>query len=392
MASLLHKAMQHRAMPECGRDSPQLPAERQLLRRYPGGQPSQLATDLKNRQQRVVIDGQFSSWVNVRSGVPQGSVLGPLLFVLFINDIVNVISSDTNILLYADDMKIWRIINTAEDQLSLQSDINNLHQWSIDNKMKFHPSKCNLVRSALRTNILDTSYHLDGTPIALADNVKDLGVMIHPKLLYNMHHKKIVSESSQRLGLVKRNCSITKCTKMRKVLYLSLVRSLYEHCSNVWRPTNPTQIEKFERIQKKGVKWVFNDGYARYSKLEYFNKLKQLKILPINLKFELNDMIPFHKIFYDLSVVKLPSYLITRADDHDRVHFQRETRTYNDNDRLKIKCTVTPRVNAFKNTFFHRAHLSWNKIPFDIRSIENPDTFKTKLEKFLWLIAENEIG
>ena len=346
---------------------------------------------LKDRQQRVVIDGKFSSWEPVRSGVPQGSVLGPIFFVLFINDIVNEVSPGTSVLLYADDMKIWRKVDTLADQYNLQTDINRLCQWSINNKMRFHPSKCKVLKSTLKTHIIPTVYTMDNTELVISESERDLGVIMHTKLLYNRHHKSILGKASQKLGLVKRNCSIVECHKSRKVLYLSLIRSLFEHCSTIWRPMTPTQLHKFERIQKRAVKWIFNESYCRYSERSYFDKLKFLNVLPIDYKFQLNDMVMFHKIFYDSSVVKMPTFLITQNDDTDGRYFQRQTRNYNNDDRLKFKCTITPRVNAFKDCFFYRSHCFWNSLPLELREVESPDCFKSKLEEHLWLLARNSL-
>ena len=97
---------------------------------------------LRSRKQRVILDNVISECVDVLSGVPQGSILGPLLFVLFINDIYTNIDKDTNITLFADDAKIWRDINSEADCEILQNDINTLSTWSRNNKMSFHPDKC----------------------------------------------------------------------------------------------------------------------------------------------------------------------------------------------------------------------------------------------------------
>ena len=340
---------------------------------------------LMDRQQRVVIDGEFSTWQPVLSGVPQGSILGPLLFVLFINDIVKVISPDTNIVLYADDLKIWRKISNAADHNVLQSDISNLHTWATENKMNFHPSKCKVLRSTLKLKPLILDYTMAGCILETTENERDLGVIINSKLLYNKHHNQIVPKSSQRLGLLKRNCSFTKCIKSRKILYLTIVRSLYEHCSPIWRPINQTQLNKFDKIQKRAIKWIFNETYCRYSVRQYFEKQKYLKILPIESKFILNDIIMFHKIFYNLSVVQLPKYIITYdRSNADAAMFQRQTRQFNSTDRLKVRCTISPRVNAFKNSFFYRVHLLWNELPLEIRDIERPECFKTNLEQYIW--------
>ena len=147
------------------------------------------------------------------------------------------------------------------------------------------------------------------------------------------------------------------------------------------------------RDRKRAVKWINNETYCRYSVKEYFSKLKALNILPIDYKFLLNDLIMFHKIFYNMSVVQLPGYLVTQdRTNTDVTYFQRQTRTFNNSDRLKLKCTITPRVNAFKNSFFYRSHLEWNMLPLDLRLIEKSELFKSRLEKHLWQVAESKIN
>ena len=99
------------------------------------------ATYLEGKTQSVAVGGSVLSELPVLSGVPQGSILGPIIFVLFLNDIVSGIHDGTNILMYADDTKIWRQMDSYDDYITLQLDINYLHDWSLNNKLKFHPYK-----------------------------------------------------------------------------------------------------------------------------------------------------------------------------------------------------------------------------------------------------------
>ena len=131
--------------------------------------------------------------------------------------------------------------------------------------------------------------------------------------------------------------------------------------------------------------------YIHYSTREYFEKQKLLNILPIKIKFDLNDLFMFHRIFHGLSVVKFPFYIVTydRSNANERM-FQRQTRQFNDSDRLKVRCTVTPKVNAFKNSFFHRTHTLWNDLPIELRSTEDPVLFKARLNLYLWEKLAND--
>ena len=140
---------------------------------------------LKGRKQRALVSGKFSTILDVKSGVPQGSILGPLLFVLFINDIHTKISENTQIMLYADDTKIWRHILALIDHEILQRDIDSLNAWATLNKMKFHPEKCKILSiNNFNYNILQElpfyfyPYELDNTVLDYVNEEKDLGVLM----------------------------------------------------------------------------------------------------------------------------------------------------------------------------------------------------------------------
>ena len=313
---------------------------------------------LRDRKQCVVIDSKFSNFSAVHSGVPQGSILGPLLFILFINDISNIIHSDSHILLYADDMKVLRDIESINDQEKLQEDINALYNWSVANKMKFHPKKCSVLRVTLKNQPFLYTYRLANDILEMSVNVKDLGIIITNKLKWPNHHSNLLSKASQKLGLLKRSCAFTKNMQYRKILFLAIIRSQFEHCSSIWTP-NSSQLLKFELLQKRGIKWIHDEDYCSYTKQMYHQKLKNLDIMPLELKFLLNDLVLFHNIVYNVSVIKMPEYLISAADiENNEVRgenrfFQRQTRNYNETDKLKFKSKITPKVNAFSQSFFY---------------------------------------
>ncbi len=136
---------------------------------------------LTGRTQRVVVDGEASAPASVLSGVPQGSVLGPLLFLLFVNDITGGISSSVH--LFADDCLIYREINPQEDSVKLQKDLDNLVKWSDTWQMSFNTSKCYFMTISLTgRNVPITDYSMDGTSLAVKTDNPYLGVQIENKL------------------------------------------------------------------------------------------------------------------------------------------------------------------------------------------------------------------
>ena len=352
---------------------------------------------LMNRMQRVIIDNKFSSFAQVRSGVPQGSILGPLLFVLFINDLCDVLSPGTSVYMYADDTKIWRQIDSEIDQKTLQFDIDRLYEWSLRNKIKFHPDKCKAIRVSLKHKPYNFMYNMNNHDLETVINERDLGVIVSSNLKWNKHQNSILTKARQKLGLLKRTCSFSKNLLHRKILYLSIVRSQFEHCSQVWRPIKTVQMKKFESVQKRGIKWVLNEDYKLYTKSEYHANLKKLDILPIHLKFDFNDIILFHSIVFGTSPIQLPDYFISCPTgylnpDTTARHFQRNTRTTCSYDDLMFKCKTIPKIDAFRDDFFYRTMCLWNSLPLDLRETTSRECFKISLKEHLWIIAEAELG
>ena len=296
--------------------------------------------------------------------------------------------------MYADDTKIWRKIITPLDYLTLQADIDYLNDWAMKNNMKFHPSKCKVLTISLRLPILPLfTYKLGDSPLKYDDVEKDLGVYITPRLSWNSHIDRIYSKACQKLGIVRRNGHIVSDPKCRRALYLSLVRSQFENCSIIWRPTSKTLTDKLESLQKRAIKWILSEEHCNYSAELYTKKCKQVDILPLTLKFDLNDLLFLHKVINDLIPVSLPEYL-TFYQGGSRLR-----RSHLDSRSLVSsiipKCSQTPSYsesetgprNPLYNSFFYRTHMLWNTLSYDVRQTDSPSLFKSEVTKHLWKIA-----
>ena len=164
-----------------------------------------IASFLKGREQRVVLDGKFSKSVSVDSGVPQGTVLGPLLFLLHINDLPQVVSSTVR--LFADDCLLYREIRNRDDQVELQRDLRALEAWGDTWGMKFNATKCNIMRIS-RSNTPHTQFYtLGGLVLTEVDYAKYLGVTISSDLDWTPHINNVCAKGNKLLGFLKLNLS-----------------------------------------------------------------------------------------------------------------------------------------------------------------------------------------
>ena len=292
-----------------------------------------------------------------------------------------------------DDTKIWRTIFSQDDIDCLQNDIHTLDLWAKNNLMKFHPDKCKVlivhntreIMHGENDNDVLSPYFLGDIPIISVGSEKDLGVDMTPKLKWDSQISRLCSSASQKLGMLRRNCFFVSDARRGKTLYLTLVRSLFEHCAVVWRPNNVTLMKKVETIQKKALKWVLNEEGISYSdNFVYYRKCKELNILPMKFRFDLCDLVMLHKVINCYVPLALPSYL-TFFTGQSRLRFCNL-------DKLCLVSSVLPSTsasqksttNAFANSFFYRSHLLWNKLPIEIRMIDSAIKFK-KTVKFQFL-------
>ena len=212
---------------------------------------------LSNRTQELVVDGVSSRITHVTSGVPPGSVLGPILFLLFINDLPSYTQS-SKVRLFADDCMIYRNINSDYDRELLQNDLDALLRWESDWGMNFHPAKCVLLSITLRHKPVVTSYHMRGHQLARTNSAKYLGVTLNSKMSWSDHISTVTSKAFGQLAFLQRN--IGHCPQNIKVLaYQTLVRPKLEYCSSVWSPHAKKDINRIEMVQRKDARIVMGD-------------------------------------------------------------------------------------------------------------------------------------
>ena len=244
-----------------------VPHERLLLKLKSNGIDGSLLNWLRHflvgRKQRVVVRGSCSDWSCVTSGTPQGTILGPLLFLLYINDITECISSTVK--LYADDTKIYReISDPITDCRILQDDLNNLSEWARKWQLRFNADKCESMRITHSRDRSETNYFLE-KPLKDVDNFKDLGVTITRDLSWGNHISITVNKANKVLGSIKRSVG-TANTNVFSMLYKSLVRPILEYAVPVWCPYLVKDIHALENVQRRASRLALNQckGYMSY--------------------------------------------------------------------------------------------------------------------------------
>ncbi len=195
----------------------------------------------------------------MRSGIPQGSILGPILFLLHVNDLPDALTNST-VACYADYTKIFRRIDSHTDALSLQDDLNNLESWSYSSGLVFNEEKCKRLSITRRSQQINHPYTIKGklelTHIPVQN--KDLGIWIASDLTWSKHVLDRCAQANKLLEFVKRCSGEISDVRTRRTLYLSLVRSAFGYSSQVWSPQTVTLIQRMERVQRRATKYILS--------------------------------------------------------------------------------------------------------------------------------------
>lgn len=252
---------------------------------------------LYNRIQRVTTQGFKSFSFFPTSGVPQGSHLGPILFLAFINDISNHISF-SNYSIFADDLKLYKEINYQNDIMELQADLNSICNWCTINKMDLNTKKCIHIKFSTKRNVTTSSYSIAGENLAEATVVRDLGVMIDKKLKFVDHIDKITCSAWKMLGFLKRVCKDLNNPTAILILYKALIRSGLEYASPVWNPSYKVHSDRIERVQRNFTRYLaYKDRNCPY-RADYNTRLSYFRLEPLEKRRKICDLKTLHKLIH----------------------------------------------------------------------------------------------
>ena len=318
---------------------------------------------LQDRKQRVVLNGKMSGWMPVKSGVPQGSVLGPILFILFINDIDDVVSVSTYIWKFADDTKAVHKVVDESDQEDLQSDINSLMGWSEDWLMLFNASKCKVVHIGKQNpgfNYTMGGHAPAGCVLEESRTEKDLGVLVSAGLKPSEQCAAAAKKANQVLGQMARSLSYRDKHTWLK-LYRQYVRPHLEYCVQAWCPWTDSDIELLEKVQERAIRMT-----SGLKAVAYEDRLKEVNMMTLKDRRKRGDLIEVWKVINNKSADCSKLFTLTRD------YSQRNTRASANLSLTSVKAKLDIR----KYFFSARVVTPWNNLPLPIKLSDSVDTFK----------------
>ena len=318
---------------------------------------------LSNRTQTVVVDGCCSDSKPVTSGVPQGSVLGPCLFLYYINDIAK--NMNGTVRLFADDTMIYLTITNEADASRMQEDLNTLSKWEHQWMMEFHPDKCEVLSVSRKQNTVKYPYTLNGHLLKHVDFVKYLGVHITKDLSWDRHTSHIASKATNTLNFLRRNIQVSN-SKIKGQAYKSLVRPQMEYAQVVWDPIYQDHAKKLEAVQRRAARFTLG-RYRRSSSVG--EMLTSLEWPLLTQRRHDARLAMFYKIHYGLVASPMPLILKghhepTRNENTQAYHIPRAGQNY------------------FRDSFFLRTARVWNGLPESTVRAETLTTFKSSLPPF----------
>ena len=313
---------------------------------------------LTERRQRVVVNGSVSDWTAVGSGIPQGTVLGPVLFIVFVNDLPDCIESACK--LFADDTKVYVGAGNAHYREKLQQDLDALVTWSQRWKLPFNPAKCTVLHLGSRN--VEAHYSIEGAPLRKVEVEKDLGVQVDHLLKFREQAATAVGKANRTLGLIKHSFAHID-SKTLPLLYKTMVRPHLEYCNQIWGPFNVADMKLVERVQRRATRLV-----PELRQLPYEERLKKLHLPTLQYRRRRGDMVMMYNIMHGHSGLDKDDLFSPAPSTRTRGH------------RLKVaKKPAISRVR--RNHFASRVVSDWNALPEDIVCSPSVNALKNRLDK-----------
>lgn len=323
---------------------------------------------LTGRKMRVGVRGSFSQWASVSSGVPQGSVLGPLLFLIYVNEIPDLFSCSSKI--FADDTKVWSVIRDEKDCVNLQNDLNKISEWSDDWLLRLNTEKCKVMHvctSRKKDNIVRHQYTMgDNNQEHVLESVeseKDLGVHVTDTLNPSKQCAEAVLKANKIIRIIQRSFRyIDKDSVL--ILYKTYIRPHLEYNTQAWAPYTTKDIKLLEGVQKRVSKLV-----PKLKNLSYEARIKELGLTTLEDRRTRGDIIETFKMLKGISNVDYRQFFTIDNSRRLRGH------------TLKL---IKPRVNSkLRLQFFSQRVITlWNRLPQSVIDAESVNTFKNRLDDY----------
>ena len=323
-----------------------------------------ISSFLTDRTAKVKINTTFSTSFKIYSGVPQGSILGPILFLIYINDLTFYIPKNVSKCLFADDLKIFQVFKNSENTNSLQNALNIISQWSSDWALEISTQKTFVLNIGSKNP--KYTYTLNGDILQITSVIKDLGITITNDLSFDLHYKIIISKAYARASSVL-NSIHTSNPKVWALAFKSYVRPLLEYATVIWSPKTKYLVEKIEKIQK----W-----YTRIalSKCKITYKSYSQRLILFNL-----ESLALRRSLYDLSTIYRIIFKFTHLSSNDLLELNdRPSRN-----RHKFQIKVHRKNSKTEHWLINRAVNLWNTIPASIINSPNPKIFWIALRSYL---------
>ena len=320
---------------------------------------------LRNRRQRVVLNQTESSWRRVYSGVPQGSVLGPILFLIYINDLPEYVKSSCKI--FADDTKIYSKVDNENDARLVQEDIDKLVSWSQKWLLSFNAEKCKVMHIGRRND--RERYYMEGIEIKDVAEEKDLGVLVDETLKFSKNIAAAAANANRKLGLLRHTFKYWSEESL-VTLYKVFVRPHLEYCIQACSPTLRRDIDALERVQRRATRLV-----PSLRDLPYEERLKRLNLPSLEDRRKRGDMIETFKIMKGYDQVDARKFFTLRAE----VAGRDETRGH------ELKIFKQRRNTVLRRKFFsHRVVDSWNRLPRHVIEANTVNCFKERYDRYIY--------